>query len=622
MPETSMVGLEEKYSTSIKKMSKVTKAFSKDEEEMEALLEQLSKNKCEIGLDVSKAERELEKLREDFISFGKGDRNMLVEKEVALEGMREKQQLVNQELKKAEDYMQGITEDGIFEKLRKSGLLQMAGQIGQKAVGTLGTSFLGNEGGKMASSIVSYAGQGAAIGSMLLGPGLGTATGVGIGAGAGAFVGVIDGSLEIFEDKDTAFKSHIKGMVDSRSALRENEMLSGSTYAAQREKAMADALTRLESEGATPELIQSFQSWGIDGMGLLAKELGVWRGEIYDKVAAGEVGGEEAAEILRQAVEKAFPHAMLESGETYLSKTTQLEKQEQELNGIMGSAYNKTALTGLQADYEAFQGPLGEEMKAMNSMIGEGRGMAENMERQYQREALSMLATGEGNTLYEGESQKRLEEMHQEYAAMKTEFDTTDEARKAEIGAQIEALKSEAESLAKDAYSASETGIALRDTELGLIEAIRANTQALGGAAWNREYLVQQEESKGMLNGQQTLALRNWRRDHPEEVSGSYAPESPYLTGEKALAAPASSYLTGGYAYGLERVPYDNFPALLHQGERVLTAAQARAEDRGGGGVKVEIGQVSFGSSVSDPAQAAEIFARELERELLLARPG
>lgn len=72
----------------------------------------------------------------------------------------------------------------------------------------------------------------------------------------------------------------------------------------------------------------------------------------------------------------------------------------------------------------------------------------------------------------------------------------------------------------------------------------------------------------------------------------------------------------------MDRVPYDNFPALLHQGERVLTASQARAEDRGGGGVKVEIGQVSFGSSVSDPAQAAEIFARELERELLLARPG
>lgn len=434
-------------------------------------------------------------------------------------------------------------------------------------------------------------------------------------------MGMADGVIKIFKDRDAAFKSHVKGMVDTQSALRDNEMLSGSTYAAQREKSMADALAQIGSGGATPELIQDFQSWGIDGMGLLADRYGVGREEIYDKVAAGEIAGEEAAEVLRRAVEKAFPSAMLDSGETYLGKTTQLEKREQELNGIIGSSYNQTALTGLQADYEAFQGSLGEEMKAMNSMIGEGRGMAENMERQYQREALSMLATGEGNTLYEGEGQKRLEEMHQEYAAMKTEFDTADEARKAEIGAQIEALKSEAESLAKDAYNASETGIALRDTELEMIEAIRANTQALGGAAWNREYMVQLEESKGMLDGEQTLALRNWKRDHPEGISGSYDPNSPYLTGERTLT-PASSYLTGGYAYGLDRVPYDNFPALLHQGERVLTASQARAEDRGGGGVKVEIGQMSFGSSVSDPAQAAEIFARELERELLLARPG
>lgn len=617
----TMVGSGEGYSSAVKKMAQVTRSFSKDGEEMEALLDRLSRNKYEIGVDISKAEKELKDLEKKILSTGKAEQKVLDSKRTSLDAMRRNQELVNRELKKAEDYMQGIAEAGIFEKLLKSGALQMVGQLAQKAIGITGTSLLGNEGGKMASSIVSYAGQGAAVGSLLLGPGLGTAAGVGIGAGAGALMGAVDGVVQIFEDRDAAFKAYVKDSVDTQSALRDNEMLSGSTYAAQREKSMADALAQIGSGGATPELIQSFQSWGIDGMGLLAKELGVAREEIYDKVAAGEIAGEEAEEVLRRAVEKAFPSAMLDPGETYLGKSAQLEKREQELNGILGSAYNETAMTGLQADIEAFQGPLGEEMEAMNNMIGEGRGMAENLERQYQREALSMLATGEGNTLYEGEGQKRLEEMHQEYAAMKTEFDTADEARKAEIGAQIEALKSEAESLAKDAYNASETGIALRDTELEMIEAIRANTQALGGAAWNREYMVQLEESKGMLDGEQTLALRNWKRDHPEGISGSYDPNSPYLTGERPLT-PASSYLTGGYAYGLDRVPYDNFPALLHQGERVLTASQARAEDRGGGGVKVEIGQVSFGSSVSDPAQAAEIFARELERELLLARPG
>ena len=31
-------------------------------------------------------------------------------------------------------------------------------------------------------------------------------------------------------------------------------------------------------------------------------------------------------------------------------------------------------------------------------------------------------------------------------------------------------------------------------------------------------------------------------------------------------------------------MPYDNFPALLHEGERVLTAAEARGYDQGGSG--------------------------------------
>lgn len=37
----------------------------------------------------------------------------------------------------------------------------------------------------------------------------------------------------------------------------------------------------------------------------------------------------------------------------------------------------------------------------------------------------------------------------------------------------------------------------------------------------------------------------------------------------------------GGYEIGLNKVPYDNFPALLHKGERVLTAADVSLDDIG-----------------------------------------
>ncbi len=42
-----------------------------------------------------------------------------------------------------------------------------------------------------------------------------------------------------------------------------------------------------------------------------------------------------------------------------------------------------------------------------------------------------------------------------------------------------------------------------------------------------------------------------------------------------SIQSTANSYKPGGYAKGLNYVPYDEFPALLHKGEAVLTAAEA-----------------------------------------------
>lgn len=56
------------------------------------------------------------------------------------------------------------------------------------------------------------------------------------------------------------------------------------------------------------------------------------------------------------------------------------------------------------------------------------------------------------------------------------------------------------------------------------------------------------------------------------------------VTNENAAASYQnwfSSGHVGGYEIGLNKVPYDNFPALLHKGERVLTAADVSLDDIG-----------------------------------------
>lgn len=67
------------------------------------------------------------------------------------------------------------------------------------------------------------------------------------------------------------------------------------------------------------------------------------------------------------------------------------------------------------------------------------------------------------------------------------------------------------------------------------------------------------------------------------------------------LATSFFSLFAGhSHASGLNYVPYDNYPALLHKGEQVMTAADARAERAGGGSVVINYnGDQHYGSNVS-----------------------
>ena len=60
-------------------------------------------------------------------------------------------------------------------------------------------------------------------------------------------------------------------------------------------------------------------------------------------------------------------------------------------------------------------------------------------------------------------------------------------------------------------------------------------------------------------------------------------------------------------------MPYDNYAALLHDGERVLTAREAREYDRGSGGVSVNISGTWAVSSPADVDSIAETIVKRLE---------
>jgi hypothetical protein len=77
-----------------------------------------------------------------------------------------------------------------------------------------------------------------------------------------------------------------------------------------------------------------------------------------------------------------------------------------------------------------------------------------------------------------------------------------------------------------------------------------------------------------------------------------------------------------GLAIGMDSVPYDNFPALLHRGERVMTAADNKAFSSGQGmGGSVNITQnIQVGSNVSLPDVKAAMETTKQETLAVIAR--
>ncbi len=83
-------------------------------------------------------------------------------------------------------------------------------------------------------------------------------------------------------------------------------------------------------------------------------------------------------------------------------------------------------------------------------------------------------------------------------------------------------------------------------------------------------------------------------------------------------ALKASAWTGGGEAYGLSYVPYDNFPARLHEGERVLTASEARTY--GSGTPTIAITGNSFSiREEADIDKVAKAIAHQLTKAYVLA---
>lgn len=374
---------------------------------------------------------------------------------------------------------------------------------------------------------------------------------------------------------------------------------------------VAQALGRMKSsDKATLEYLNILNDRGIGAVGMLAEAKGKSQGEIYNMISKGQIAGTEAVEIILSALTDGFSGAMEEQSKTFAGRSSTLEGWEQEMANAQGEAYNTLRSEGKQRQIDYYAG-IADEMSGLNAMIGAGEAAQENLKEQYLREAMTTLLTGTVGSLYEGEQAETLARLHEEYTALEAAFQDASEEEKITLGEKADSLKSQAEALAEGAFGASDKMQEVRDVELELISAIRENTLALGEAAYLGDYEKQQELSVGTGGAYiDSLDLQEQAAGIRQSVDHFTGPgyNGPFDV-DPANWSP--------HAWGLGYVPYDNFPALLHQGERVLTASQARAADQGAGPrVQVTVTGNSFYGSDKD---LEERVARRVASEVVRA---
>ena len=522
-----------------------------------------------------------------------------------------------------DDGVNGST-NSLISRLGEAGVWSYAGDILSNTSQTLVSSAYGSNAGTMFGSVISGATSGAALGTMVGGPGIGTA----VGAGLGAVGGVITGATQIFEEKDDAFKGYVQDRTQTLLEQEQQSIQNGSSIAAQREKDLisfntlfkneqyaknylndlwtvasetpfqydeltdisktfasyglgvghmiptiqkigdagaalgmetydmneiATSLGRMYQGGTvTRELLDIIDDRGINATQMLADAYGVSYGAMLEMISDSEIESQKAFEIILNGMDAAYNGAAKLQELTFDGLTSTLQDLQTQADAAYGQGFNDTRKVGLQ-DQIDFEKENMEALEKVNYAIG----------------------------VYYAELENGKEELIREYQSEIINSKDFQNADTTEEYVTIAEKLMEAESAALDEYNAT-IGKEIVDKQISLANSVAENASA-NEAAWNAGYRIGQQYSKGLAEAVKS----SW-----ETALANMSPPgttTETTTTSKPPLPPNSNSAMIGAAFGINRVPYDDYPVRLHQGERVLTANQARQMDNGSSAANITI---------------------------------
>ncbi|MFU0833875.1 MAG: TMP-3 domain-containing protein [Oscillospiraceae bacterium] len=541
----------------------------------------------------------------------------------------------------------GFDSSGILSKLASAGITKMLGDSLSGAAQTFISSAFNDETGTAVSSVLSGVTTGAAMGS-IAGP-VGTVIGAAVGAASGAinaaaqnFEKKDDYFKSAVQEQYNTVKNEETSNLESGSAIaaqREQDVISFTTILGSKDKAtefldsirefgnktpfeydqltnlsktllnygysqeeiiplltkigdtgsatgmsledmnmVATVLGRMNSTGkVTAEYLNMLMERHIPALDYLSEATGKSKADIQEMVSKGLVPGAAAAKILADKMGEANKNSMeLQSG-TYAGLQSTLEDVQNDLLASFGEGFNEEAKNGIQAQIETLSGETGEILKKAYEAQGKFKADLQNTQLQLEADAYTSVTTGKITGDFSDDHKKELEELAKDYQ------DAIAKAAKGEKEAEERAARDimKAKIIAGNEYKSTEGYQLELQGNLDLIDSIQTDS-VLNKAYYDTGYQFGQKLSEGTLdaiknaykNGLNPASLFGWG-------SGSGEKTPTGLSGHQKEIG------LGGYATGLNRVPYNNYPALLHEDEKVLTGVEARSQKSGGVNVTI-----------------------------------
>jgi len=549
---------------------------------------------------------------------------------------------------------------GALTSVARAGLGQMVGQSIQQYANYVISSSLDNQTGNLVSSIMGGAISGGAIGSMT-----GTPLGTAIGTAVGGATGLLQGVTANETSKDTAMQSYAQNLIQSAENSSSSSLSTGSASAAQRQQDRLSFGTLLGSSQAASSVLGSIQTLanstpylysdltqiaktlsvygytqsnlmsalttigdtgaglsmstadmdsvaqilgyigssdkldsmklkqlrlkGINANKMLQSYYGISSTELDERVSGGKISGSDAASILLKEMQSTFGGMMQKPAETFTGLSSTVEGLQQEIDNAKGEGYNTARESSLQDEIDNLGGNLGAKLKSVNGIIGEAEGTKANIEQQILQDVMGGVFNGtSAKEVSDKETLDKISELRNDYLQASEEYRTGGDQQRMEAGAKMDSIMNQAQALASSAQDTNSKLDVWDQSALDTAGGVASIVTVL--QAWRDTWNLDQTKSRGRdaYSTQDTSNLGDW-------------------------SVPAT-----GHAAGLNYVPYDNFPALLHQGERVQTAAEARADKGSGRQIQISGNNITVRRD-SDISAIAEALADELERRERIA---